>query len=139
MSSLIVISFGGNQFDGSLPTDMFLALPNLQIFFIFHNQISGTIPTSITNASNLLMFNIGANYFIGKVPSLGNHQHLSEIIFQINNLGGGLDDDLDFITSLKNCSKLEILSFSSNNFEGHLSNSIGNLSTQLHSLYVGDN
>jgi Leucine-rich repeat (LRR) protein len=46
---------------------------------------------------------------------------------------------LDFLTSLENCTKLEKLDFSNNNFGGSLPNSIGNLSKQLSSLYIGGN
>ena len=92
----------------------------------------------------LQIFDISQNRFVGKVPSLGNHhQDPWWLNLEMNNLGSGSDDDFDFIKSLTNCSKLETFVVSSNNFGGHLSNSIGhlsnsigNLSTQLHYLYV---
>jgi Leucine-rich repeat (LRR) protein len=139
MSSLTVISATENQFNGSLPPNMFTTLPNLQILEISGNQIEGTIPTSITNASSLLLLDINRNYFVRQVPSLGKLQDLGRIILSANNLGENSAKDLEFLKSLKNCSKLLIVSISGNNFGGILSNSIGNLSTQLSVLYIGSN
>lgn len=59
--------------------------------------------------------------------------------FGRNNLGSNSANDLDFLTSLTNCSNLRILVFSMNHFGGILSNSIGNLSTQVSELYMGGN
>jgi len=71
MSSLILISAAENRFSGSLPSNMFQSLPNIQSFEIGGNQIFGSIPTSIENASTLTLFDIGGNLFVGQVPSLG--------------------------------------------------------------------
>jgi hypothetical protein len=46
---------------------------------------------------------------------------------------------LGFLTSLKNCTNLQRLEFSYNNFGGSLPDSIGNLSKQLSFLYIGGN
>ena len=58
-----------------------------------------------------------------------------ELRLGLNNVGG----DLDFVTSLRNCSKLKVLSIALNQFEGVVPNSIGNLSTKLNELYLGGN
>ena len=87
----------------------------------------------------LQIFDISQNYFAKKVPSLGNNQDLRLLNLELNNLGSGSDDDLDFMTSLTNCSKLEIFSLSSSNFGGQRPNSVENLSTQLHESYLGSN
>ncbi|KAL1293529.1 probable LRR receptor-like serine/threonine-protein kinase At3g47570 [Arachis ipaensis] len=139
MSSLFFITAAENQFHGSLPANMFSTLTNLQVFGIGANQMSGLIPTSITNASLLQVFDIGVNSFVGQVPSLGMLKDLHWLNLNYNNLGNGSDNDLDFTTSLVNCTKLENLILSTNKFGGPLPNSIGNLSTQLIRLYLGDN
>ena len=73
---------------------------------------------------------------MGSVPTnLGNLQDLVVLSLAENHLGR----DLDFLTSLRNCSKMEELVLGGNQFEGVLPNSIGNLSTQLNLLYVEDN
>ena len=50
-----------------------------------------------------------------------------------------LGRDLDFLTSLRNYRKMELLEIEGNQFEGVLPNSIGNLSTQLTKLCLGGN
>ncbi|KAJ1431192.1 Serine/threonine-protein kinase, active site [Sesbania bispinosa] len=139
MSSLIVISAAGNYFDGTLPPNMFNTLPNLQFFAIGRNQFSGPIPTSVSNVSTLTLLDIVVNHFVGNVPSLGRLQDLQWLNLGRNNLGDNSMKDLEFLKSLTNCSKLQMLDISYNNFGGSLPNSMGNLSTQLNRLYVGGN
>ncbi|KAI9107991.1 hypothetical protein K1719_020864 [Acacia pycnantha] len=140
MSSLIIISVTNNQLNMTrLPDNMFTTLPNLIFVVMGLNQISGPIPSSITNASSLRGFDITSDSFVGQVPSLGALKDLRLLNLEENNLGSNSSNDLDFITSLQNCSKLESLSLVSNNFGGVLPNSIGNLSTQLIRIYLGNN
>ncbi|PNX98674.1 LRR receptor-like kinase resistance protein, partial [Trifolium pratense] len=124
MSSLEMISAPMNNFSGSLPPNMFHTLPNLYFFGISANQISGPIPISITNASSLQLFDISQNHFMGQVPSFGKLQSLLRLSMSINNIGGNSMKDLEFLKSLANCSKLQILSLTSNNFIGRLQNFI---------------
>jgi Leucine-rich repeat (LRR) protein len=73
---------------------------------------------------------------VGSVPTnLGNLLDLEWLSLGRNKLGM----DLDFLTSLSNCSKLNLLTFVYNQFKGVLPNSIGNLTTQLTGLYFGAN
>ncbi|KAF7814812.1 putative LRR receptor-like serine/threonine-protein kinase [Senna tora] len=140
MSSLTYISTALNQLNGTrLPNNMFSTLFNLRVFSIGGNQVAGSIPTSITNASSLQILDISENYFVGKVPSLGNLKYLQWLNLEFNNLGSSSNSDLDFITSLGNSSKLETLTLDGNNFGGILPNSIANLSAQLTYLYLGGN
>ncbi|KAL5099773.1 hypothetical protein RYX36_004100 [Vicia faba] len=139
MSSLTMISATQNQFSGSLPPNMFNNLPNLQKFHFGGNNFSGLVPISIANASTLTVLGVSKNYFVGKVPSLGRLKYLWLLNLEINNFGYNSRNDLEFLKSLINCSKLEVVSLSYNNFGGSLSSSIGNLSTQLSRLYLGYN
>ncbi|KAI9108172.1 hypothetical protein K1719_021045 [Acacia pycnantha] len=140
ISSLTVISVGENHLNGTqLPNNMFSTLPNLRYFSIFGNQIFGPIPNSITNASSLQAFEISSNQFFGEVPNLGGLKDLRWLNFRSNNFGSGSNNDLNFLTYLKNCSKLEILNLRINKFGGILPNSIGNLSAQLTGLYLSGN
>ncbi|KAI5669851.1 hypothetical protein M9H77_19704 [Catharanthus roseus] len=139
ISTLFVISLSGNLFEGELPTDIGFKMPNLQIFYIGTNQFQGKIPVSIVNATNLEGIGLSENTFQGHVPmNLGNLPSLRMLNLEINLLGGSntnTNGDLDFITSLTNCSDLQILSLSDNNFGGKLPQSIGNLSLQIQ--YIG--
>ncbi|XP_057448806.1 receptor kinase-like protein Xa21 isoform X2 [Lotus japonicus] len=139
MSSLTVIAAAMNLFNGSLPPNMFHSLLNLQFFAISRNQLSGPIPTSVANASTLTVFDIFLNNFSGQVPSLGKLKDLWFLQLSINNLGDNSTNDLDFLKSLTNCSKLQILNIAGNNFGGSLPNFLGSLSAQLSRLYLGGN
>ncbi|QCD90924.1 LRR receptor-like serine/threonine-protein kinase EFR [Vigna unguiculata] len=139
MSSLTIVSATNNQLEGSLPTNMFHTLPNLHKLLISGNQITGSIPPSITNASFLSYLDADHNYLTGLVPSLSRLQGLQFLSLSENNLGDNSTDDLVFLTSLTNCSQMQVINIGFNNFGGHLPNSLGNLSMQLNRLYVGGN
>lgn len=74
-----------NQIQGTLPSNLGIALPNLEFFGIDYNQITGPIPVSISNLSNLASLQLIANRLSGKVPSLKNLHKLERL-----NLGGNL-------------------------------------------------
>ncbi|KAL1288782.1 hypothetical protein AAHE18_20G008700 [Arachis hypogaea] len=139
VSSLTYISAANNHFNGSLPADMFFSLPRLQLFEIGSNQMSGSIPVSITNATSLRRFDVTNNSFLGEVPSLAKLHDLWWLNFGSNYLGSYSLKDSEFLESLQNCSKLEILDISANNFAGRLPENIANFSDRLREIYLSDN
>ena len=140
MSSLTELSLVMNNLNGSLPSNMFHTLPNLIFFEIGINQFTGPIPISISNASVLQSLDLGhQKNLVGQVPNLEKLQDLQWLNLQFNNLGNNSAIDLKFLKYLTNCSKLAMLSIAGNNFGGNLPNSIGNLSTELKQLYIGEN
>ncbi|KAL4629097.1 hypothetical protein ACB092_05G285000 [Castanea dentata] len=125
LSSMIVFSLAGNELSGSLPTDLFLTLPHLQHLQIYSNQFTGSLPTSLSNASELQKLEVNKNNFTGKVSvNFGGSQRLEWIVIAVNNLGSGDADELDFFKSLVNCM---------------LPNVLGNLSTQLKYFIISNN
>ncbi|PON32513.1 Serine/threonine protein kinase [Parasponia andersonii] len=141
ISSLTTFSVTQNQFEGTFPPDIGLKLPHLRYFYASNNNFSGVIMESFLNASQLQEIDISGNNFVGQVPaSLGiNLPDLRMLNLEKNHLGNYSVDSLDFIASLSNCSKMETLSLSANNFQGVLPNSISNLSTQVTELYLSYN
>ncbi|XP_040365852.1 probable LRR receptor-like serine/threonine-protein kinase At3g47570 [Rosa chinensis] len=140
ISSIKTIYLTENKFKGSIPPDIGLNMPNLQLLLLGINEFSGKIPASLSNASKLQKLDIGENNFVGQVPAtFGNFPNLLFLNFYSNNLGSNSSNDLGFITFLTNCSNLEIVDLSSNNFGGVLPNSVANFSTQLTKLYLGRN
>ncbi|XP_068316491.1 putative receptor-like protein kinase At3g47110 [Pyrus communis] len=140
LSSIRGISVLQNELHGTLPPGLgHTIFPNLQQFYFEINQFSGPIPNSISNASNLSVFSISFNEFTGKVPSLARLSNLYSLILGKNNLGKDEEGDLDFISSLVNCTKLTEFEFSDNNFGGVLPESISNLSTELKQMLSGGN
>ena len=55
---------------GSLPSNIGFTLPNIAGFSIANDQFIGSIPNSISNASNLYALALNNNKLSGKVPSL---------------------------------------------------------------------
>ncbi|KAL6123590.1 hypothetical protein ACLB2K_076111 [Fragaria x ananassa] len=128
MSSLEVISYTFNEFKGSIPPDIGLNMPNLQEVYLAGNDFSGEIPASFSNASQLKKFDIWDNMFVGDVPtSFGNLPILHWLNLGFNHQGSNSYNDLDFITSLTNCSSLKMLSLSVNKFGGIIPASFGKL------------
>ena len=61
------------------------------------------------------------------------------LVMRSNNLGSEDVDETDFFQSLVNCSNLQYLDLTANQFEGTLPNDLGNLSTQLNTFVIGKN
>ncbi|XVF83993.1 hypothetical protein PTKIN_Ptkin16aG0539400 [Pterospermum kingtungense] len=140
LSSIIALSLTDNQISGRLPPEFGFLFPKLKIFYIGGNQFTGMIPRSVSNISSLQRFDIGSNDFFGSVPNnLGNLKNLQGLILGFNDLGSGKAGDLDFISSLTNCTQLQSLYLQLNRFGGVLPGSVANLSTQLRVLYMGEN
>ncbi|CAN6710084.1 unnamed protein product [Malus baccata var. baccata] len=140
LSSITLIFVFLNELHGTLPPGLgHTIFPNLQKFYFWSNQFSGPIPNSISNASNLSSFEISYNEFTGKVPRLARLSNLYWLAFDNNNLGNDEEGDLDFISSLVNCTQLTAFGFNENNFGGVLPESISNLSTELTEMVFGGN
>ncbi|XP_043695651.1 probable LRR receptor-like serine/threonine-protein kinase At3g47570 [Telopea speciosissima] len=140
LSSLEIISLRTNQLHGSLPKDIGLTLPNLKHLNLAANLLYGSIPNSISNLSALEIIGLDENSFIGPVPNnLGDLQNLQRFFAGQNQLGIGEANDLDFVNSLVNCTRIEMLDIRVNGFKGPLPNFKANLSTQLSVLLVAGN
>ncbi|KAK7819110.1 putative lrr receptor-like serine/threonine-protein kinase, partial [Quercus suber] len=136
LSYMSILGFEFNQLSGALPANIGLTLPNLKLFEISGNKFFGPIPGSLCNASKLQIIELAYNNLVGSVST--NLGYLLDL--EVLNLGHNkLGRDLDFLMSLRNCSKLEVLIIAINQFEGVLPNFIGNLSTQLNALYLEGN
>ncbi|XP_004308925.1 PREDICTED: LRR receptor-like serine/threonine-protein kinase EFR-like [Fragaria vesca subsp. vesca] len=138
ISSMKDLSITGNKLKGSIPPGIGQNMPNLQKMLLGMNEFSTQIPASFSNASQLQELDVWGNHFVGQVPlSFGNLPNLRWLNFGYNNLGSNSSNDLIFMTPLTNCSNLEMLCLSDNNFGGVLPNSVSNFSTQLTELYLG--
>lgn len=140
LSSLVLVGLSFNNFTGTLRTNIGLALPALQLLYLANNSFTGPVPVSLTNVSGLQRLDIPINKFTGSIPkSFGNLLNLWWFNVANNNLGNDGDDDLSFLTSLTNCSKLEFLGFNDNQLGGMFPNAIANLSTTLVRILIGGN
>ncbi|XP_027941327.1 probable LRR receptor-like serine/threonine-protein kinase At3g47570 [Vigna unguiculata] len=135
LSNIQVLVLGGNQLSGTLPSKMQLAFPNLRAFFVGENQLNGAFPSSISNITGLQAFDISLNGFSGPIPpTFGSLNKLKTFSIFDNRFGSGSAQDLDFLSSLTNCTQLKILLLGWNEFGGVLPDLIGNFSTNLTSL-----
>ncbi|KAH9679118.1 protein kinase domain-containing protein [Citrus sinensis] len=136
MSTVKVIILINNSLFGSLPSRMDLSLPTIEHLNLALNRFSGTIPSSITNASKLTFLELGGNTFSGFIPNtFGNLRNL-ELLDLANNYLTSSTSKLSFLSSLANCKKLRNLRLSGNPLDGVLPSSIGNLSKSLETLVI---
>ncbi|KAJ1275938.1 hypothetical protein BS78_05G174900 [Paspalum vaginatum] len=141
ISSLQVLNLGYNQLSGSLPLDIGFKLPRLNVLGTFEGtQFEGPIPASLSNASVLGYLILRGNRYRGLIPrDIGIHGNLKLFSVGYNELQANTTSDWDFLTSLTNCSKLNILDLEQNNFVGVMPNSIANISQELQWLTIGRN
>ncbi|MFQ6640369.1 hypothetical protein Gotur_016331 [Gossypium turneri] len=140
LSALKDIRMSTNKLHGGLEPELGFAFPELEILHLGGNHLSGRIPVAVTNISSLKEFDIHSNGFSGLVPGdMGKFQNLELFSINYNELGNGEEGDLDFLSSLTNCSRLKLLAIHMNKLSGVLPDSMANLSTQLETLYIGGN
>ncbi|TQE13229.1 hypothetical protein C1H46_001313 [Malus baccata] len=110
-------------------------------FVCGENKFTGNIPVSLSNASRLQLIDFAKNDLTGTIPgeNLGTLRSLVILNLNRNRLGSGKAGDLNFLKFLANCTSLEWLVLSKNQFGGELPVSMSNLSTTLTHLYLGTN
>uniref|UniRef100_A0A453EBX0 Receptor kinase-like protein Xa21 n=4 Tax=Triticinae TaxID=1648030 RepID=A0A453EBX0_AEGTS len=141
LSSLQYFVVEVNNLSGSVSDDLGNKFPQLKQLSIGHNQFHGSIPESLCNASMLEIVQLAHTFISGVIPKcLGaNMKSLLVLFLQSGQLEARNDADLDFISSLTNCSMLQYLDLGNNKLEGVLPNSIANLSTNLIILGLANN
>ncbi|EOY19208.1 Serine-threonine protein kinase, plant-type, putative [Theobroma cacao] len=120
-----------NQIQGSLPLDLGITMSCIETLAVADNQFTGPIPVSISNASNLVEFNVVENKLSGSLPSFEKLDKLSRFVIGVNLLGSMKSTDLNFLYTLNIASRLKFLLIGENNFGGVLPDCIGNLSSNL--------
>lgn len=107
--------------------------------YLGNNMFEGQIPASLGNASGLQIIMFLNNAFVGKIPPLGKLSNLNFLDLGSNRLEASDSDSWEFLHALGNCSYLQDFSLSQNQLEGHIPDSIGNLSSNLQSLVFSAN
>ncbi|KAD5961733.1 hypothetical protein E3N88_13206 [Mikania micrantha] len=125
---------------GRLPSAFGGMFPHLVSLLLWGNQLTGPLPSSISNCTRLTNLQMNKNSFSGKLTI--DFSKLKDIYFitiGYSNFGSKEADEMKFVDSLKNCTALQILDLSYCNFVGVLPGSIGNLSSQLSYLSLEEN
>ncbi|KAJ9559465.1 hypothetical protein OSB04_014079 [Centaurea solstitialis] len=138
ISSLKEIFLFYNQIGGNPPSDIAQIFLGLTVLSLARNKFSGPIPLSLSNATNLIILALQGNAFTGSVPSFSRVQSLNYFVVEGNQLGNGKSDNLNFVSSLANCTNLRNLGFGTNNLGGVLPKSMFNF-TLLTELIAGEN
>ncbi|KAJ3299855.1 hypothetical protein HDU76_006207 [Blyttiomyces sp. JEL0837] len=121
-----------NQLSGSIPSSLG-QLSNLVFLYLSSNQLSGDIPDAIGNLANLQYLYLSSNRLSGNIPdALSNLSNLLELGLSSNQLNGDIPNSLSKLQSLKH------LSLDSNMLSGGIPDSVSNLSN-LQDLYLSFN
>ncbi|GMI88171.1 hypothetical protein like AT2G16250 [Hibiscus trionum] len=130
-----LVSFNASKFllPGSIPDWFGQRLLTLQVLDLRSCNVSGVIPLSIGNLTNLTSLYLSDNRLTGQIPStLGRLLSLLRLDLSKNLLTGSIPSSL---FSLRNLTSLDI---SSNNLTGSISPGVGSLS-KLQSLNLSSN
>ncbi|XP_061368233.1 receptor-like protein 35 [Gastrolobium bilobum] len=122
LTQLVHLDLSSNNFTGSLPS--FNMSKNLSYLSLFHNHLSGVLPSShFESLINLVSIDLGFNFFSGSIPSsLLKLPYLRELQLPYNQFNGLLSE-FDNASS----SVLEMLDLGNNNLQGPIPVSVFNL------------
>eukprot|EP01018_Ginkgo_biloba_P027913 Gb_24893 [translate_table: standard] len=141
LSALTHLDLSRNHLQGSIPSELGERLTKLQFLSLWENQVSGNIPTSLSNSSKLTLLYLNDKQLSGVVRiELGKLHLLEKLHLQRNQLISGSTADLPFlITALTNCSRLQKIRLHHNRLTGVLPSAIGQLSPILSILSLASN
>ncbi|KAL5768304.1 hypothetical protein ACOSQ2_015087 [Xanthoceras sorbifolium] len=158
ISSLDTIDFALNRLSGNLPDDMCQYLRVLKRLILHHNQLEGSIPSSLGQCKELLRISLDGNKFTGIIPrNIGNLSLLQELYLDTNDLKGSIPPEIGNLHNLKvlslhnnsltglipstifNISKLESIGLYMNRLSGPLPSTIGLGLPNLKELLLWDN
>lgn len=131
--------------------------PNLSEIRSFNNQLTGSIPAEISNATNLVEINLSGNQLEGAIPAeIGSLAALFELSLGQNKLSGAIPTEIGNLTGLRflnlandslsgnipvslgQLDNLEELNLSGNYLTGNIPEEIGQLSN-LRNLFLNNN
>ncbi|XP_022132721.1 protein BRASSINOSTEROID INSENSITIVE 1 [Momordica charantia] len=141
------LDLSSNNFTGSIPAGLCKDPNNsLKELFLQNNWLTGPIPATLSNCSQLVSLDLSFNFLSGTIPSsLGSLSNLKNLIMWLNQLEGEIPPDfknfrglenliLDFNeltgtipSGLSNCTNLNWISLSNNRLSGEIPSWIGQL------------
>ena len=122
-----------SNISGKIPRT-FCNLSNLQVLNLSKNKLEGTIPNGIGNLTNLVSLSFFNNNLEGDIPeSIYNLSKLNRLILGKNNFTGTISPNVG------NLVDLQILSFTQNKMEGEVPDQINNLKKLKWFFLLGNN
>ncbi|XP_057468412.1 receptor-like protein 7 [Actinidia eriantha] len=131
----IYVDYSKNNFSSSIPAEIGNNLIYATFFSVSNNMLTGAIPQSICNASNLQVLDLSSNRFNGIIPQClieTNTKTLGVLNLRSNNLSGAING-----TFPQGCA-LKILDLNGNHLEGKFPGSLSKC-TKLEVLNLGNN
>jgi Leucine-rich repeat (LRR) protein len=87
-NSIVELTLETNQLSGTIPSSLG-QLTNLRSFDLYNNKLSGTIPSSLGQLTNLRLLTLETNQLSGTIPSsLGQLTNLTWLHLDYNQLSG---------------------------------------------------
>ena len=130
--SVSTINLQKNSLTGTIPASLG-NLTNLQTLALGDNTISGSIPSELGNLTNLTYLSLYKNTLSGGIPGeLGNLTNLTTLYLDSNTLSGSIPAELGNLTNLTS------LFLYGNTLSGGIPGELGNL-TNLTELYLDGN
>ncbi len=129
---VIKIELRSNNLTGTIPVSIG-NLTQLQYLDLYENNLTGNIPSSIGNLTDLQYIQFYHNNFTGVIPeSLGSLKQLQHLDLSSNNLSGPIP------AYFKNLLQLQDIRLSRNYLIGPIPSFMGNL-TQLETIHLRTN
>lgn len=127
------LNFSGNQISGEIPAEVLGNCKSLKCLEASHNQIKGSIPSTLGNIASLAYLDMSVNDLQGSIPpQLKQLKDLKYLNLAENKLTGPIPGELGEMASLM------LLDLSSNTFSEKIPESLVNL-RQLKTLYLQQN
>lgn len=129
---LFLLDLSENNLSGTLPTNL-SNLRQLEFLYLNDNILTGSIPSELGQLSELSVFYIENNSLTGSLPSeLGNLSKMENLDVSNNKLSGSIP------TQLAQLSKVELLKLNNNSFTGTIPSGLGDL-PNLSRLWLSHN
>ncbi|XP_010555311.1 PREDICTED: protein BRASSINOSTEROID INSENSITIVE 1 [Tarenaya hassleriana] len=146
-ASVQTLDLSSNNLSGPIPTNLCRNPRNaLKELYLQNNGLTGHIPATLSNCSELVSLHLSLNYLTGSIPaSLGSLSNLRDLKLWLNLLEGEIPRELMYIQTLEtlildfndltgeipsglsNCTNLNWISLSNNRLTGQIPRGLGRL------------